>query len=106
MSALDPSRATLAIDSLTAAASERGATLVTTLHQVDVALQRFPRIVGLRAGHLAFDLPASAVTREHLAKLYAQFEHELSEHELSGAPVEDLVSQPIPTPQPAVMHCR
>jgi phosphonate transport system ATP-binding protein len=78
LSALDPSRAAGAIATLTAAARERGATLVATLHQVEVALASFPRIVGLRGGELAFDLPATEVSRERLARLYAQHEHELA----------------------------
>jgi len=77
LSALDPTRARLAIDTLIDAASERRVTLIATLHQVDVAVSRFPRVVGLRDGQLAFDLPAAEVTRERLARLYAQFEHEL-----------------------------
>jgi phosphonate transport system ATP-binding protein len=76
LSSLDPSRAALAIDTLTRAARERGATLVTTLHQVDVAT-RFPRVIGMRDGEIRFDLPAAEVTRERLAALYAQREHEL-----------------------------
>jgi phosphonate transport system ATP-binding protein len=78
LSALDPTRARLAIDALTEAARERGATLIATLHQVDMAVARFPRIIGLRGGALAFDLPAAEVTRDVLARLYAQFEYELS----------------------------
>lgn len=77
LSALDPTRAKLAIGTLTEAARQQGATLIVTLHQVNVAA-RFPRIIGLRDGELAFDLPAAEVTRERLAKLYAQFEHELA----------------------------
>ena len=99
LSSLDPTRAALAIDSLTAAAKERGATLITTLHQVDVAT-RFPRVVGLRNGKLHFDLPAAEVTHARLAELYAQHEHELT----GAAPVQ---ADPPPTPaQPVVMHCR
>jgi len=81
LSALDPTRAAMAIDTLTSAARERGVTLLATLHQVDVAIARFPRIIGLRDGALAFDLPAAEVTRDHLLRLYAQHEHELA-----GAP--------------------
>ena len=81
LSALDPTRAAMAIDTLTGAARERGVTLLATLHQVDVAIARFPRIIGLREGELAFDLPASQVSRDHLLRLYAQHEHELA-----GAP--------------------
>jgi len=99
LSALDPTRATQAIDTLTGAARERGVTLIATLHQVDVAVARFPRIIGLRDGELAFDLPGSAVTRDHLLRLYAQHEHELA-----GAP-----PPPPPeagTPVPRTVVCR
>ncbi|MBW8468066.1 MAG: ATP-binding cassette domain-containing protein [Thiobacillus sp.] len=99
LSALDPARARQAIDTLLAGAREHGATLVTTLHQVEVALEHFPRIVGLRDGALAFDLPAAQVTREHLARLYDQHEDELH----GPAPLD---AAPPPTPQPVVMHCR
>lgn len=78
LSALDPTRARQAIDTLTQAARERGVTLLATLHQVDVAT-RFPRVIGLRDGELAFDLPGSEVSRPLLAQLYAQHEHELTE---------------------------
>lgn len=99
LSSLDPSRAALAIDTLTAAARERGATLITTLHQVDVAT-RFARVIGLRDGELQFDLPAREVTRERLAALYAQHEHELT----GAAPAAD-AALPDAAP-PAVMYCR
>ncbi len=49
LSSLDPSRAVLAIDALTHSARDCSATLITTLHQVDVAT-RFPRVLGLRDG--------------------------------------------------------
>lgn len=77
LSALDPTRSQQAIETLVTMARERGVTLVASLHQVDVALAKFARIVGLRDGALAFDLPAAAVTRELLANLYAQYEDEL-----------------------------
>ncbi|MGS5085929.1 phosphonate ABC transporter ATP-binding protein [Hydrogenophaga sp. A37] len=99
LSALDPSRARQAIHTLLTGARERGATLVTTLHQVEVALEHFPRIVGLRDGALAFDLPAAQVTREHLAALYDQHEDELH----GPAPAD---ARSPPTPPPVVMHCR
>jgi phosphonate transport system ATP-binding protein len=100
LSALDPTRAAGAITTLTAAARERGATLVATLHQVDVALARFARVIGLREGELAFDLPAAQVSRDMLTRLYSQHEHELAEWAppASTAPDEG--------PRPAAMHCR
>ena len=99
LSALDPTRARQAIETLRDAAHSHGATLVATLHQVDVALAHFPRIVGLRDGALAFDLPAAEVTRERLAALYAQHEHELR----GEVPPATLLDE---GPQPVVMHCR
>jgi len=101
LSALDPARSRLAIATLVDGAAERGVTLVATLHQVDVALAQFPRIVGLRDGALAFDLPAAQVTRERLARLYDQHEHELR----GDVPATPLDTPPA-APQPAVMHCR
>ena len=99
LSALDPTRARQAVETLQAAAHEHGATLVATLHQVDVALARFVRIVGLRDGELVFDLPARQVGPDLLARLYAQHEHELR-----GAPsVSDDAPQPA---APVVTPCR
>jgi len=100
LSALDPTRSKQAVAALQDGARERGVTLVATLHQVDVALAHFPRIVGLRDGQLAFDLPAAEVTQDRLARLYDQFEHELR----GEVPV--VVVEPKAQPQPAVMHCR
>src|SRR5256885_16841780 len=51
-------------------AAARGATLVASLHAVDLALACFARIVGIRDGAIAFDLPAAEVTQEHLRTLY------------------------------------
>lgn len=101
LSALDPTRSRQAVSTLLTGARERGVTLVATLHQVDVALAHFPRVVGMRDGAVAFDLPAAQVTPERLARLYAQFEHELR-----GEPPVTAVSAPVPAPQPVVMHCR
>jgi len=41
------------------------------LHAVDLALQCFDRIVGLRDGKMVFDLPAHQVTPAMLKDLYA-----------------------------------
>ena len=84
LSALDPSRSEQAIQTLTRNASERGATLVATLHHVEMALANFPRIVGLRNGELAFDLPSAQVNTQLLHSLYAQKLDELT----GPAPVE------------------
>lgn len=99
LSALDPSRAQQAIDTLTATAKERNATLVTTLHHVEMALANFPRIIGLRDGVVAFDLPAKQVTKEVLYQLYEQHLHELD------GPATEVPSLPVEA-SPVVMLCR
>jgi phosphonate transport system ATP-binding protein len=100
LSALDPARAVQAIHTLTQVAREKGATLVATLHHVEMALQHFPRIIGMRDGEVAFDLPAAQVTPQRLQELYAQHLHELT----GPAPdVQDVTAAPA---LPAVMHCR
>lgn len=71
VSALDPALADEAVKQLMLQADETGATLVASLHAVDLALHWFPRIVGMRGGELVFDLPSHAVTRDMLAELYA-----------------------------------
>jgi phosphonate transport system ATP-binding protein len=100
LSALDPTRARQAIESLLAHAKEHAITLITSLHQVDVATSQFPRVIGLRAGKLVFDLPSSEVSKELLADLYSQHEHELDQN----TPV--ILDSP---PEPAlvkIIHCR
>lgn len=99
LSALDPTRGQQALAALSQVARERGATLVCTLHHVEMALQHFPRIVGLRDGELAFDLPAADVTAERLQALYARHLHELT----GPALADDL---PVDASPPVVMHCR
>ncbi len=71
VSSLDPTLADLALSALVDKATRQGATLVASLHAVDLALKWFPRIVGMRDGRVAFDLPAGEVTAERLHALYA-----------------------------------
>ncbi|MGH8784489.1 MAG: phosphonate ABC transporter ATP-binding protein [Cupriavidus necator] len=71
VSAMDPVLANLTLGELCKEAATRTATLVASLHAVDLALRWFPRIVGLRSGAIAFDLPAERVTDVLLRELYA-----------------------------------
>jgi phosphonate transport system ATP-binding protein len=100
LSALDPTRGQQAMETLTGSARERGATLVTTMHHVEMALQHFPRIIGLRDGELVFDLPSANVTPQRLRALYDQHLDELS------ATTPPPSSEPLTAPAPVVMHCR
>ena len=70
LSALDPTLAEQTLDVLIATATARGATLVCSLHQVELALARFPRVIGLRDGSVVFDRPPARISREDIARLY------------------------------------
>jgi phosphonate transport system ATP-binding protein len=106
LSALDPTRSTQAIEVLTAQARQRQATLVCTLHQVERALKNFSRIIGLRDGEVAFDLPAARVSEQSLKTLYAQHEDELFGSAQLGNPVNEFPPMHAASAAPAVMHCR
>ncbi len=71
VSALDPALALATVRLLAGEAEARGATLVTSLHAVDLALACFPRIVGVKAGRIAFDRPVEAVDDVLLRDLYS-----------------------------------
>ena len=71
VSALDPALALATVQLLVEDARARGATLVASLHAVDLALGCFARIVGIKAGRIAFDLPAQQVSEAQLQALYA-----------------------------------
>ncbi len=100
LSALDPTRSEQAMQALTQAARDQGATLVCTLHQVPMALKHFSRVIGLRDGEVAFDLDANQVTPERLQQLYANKLDELT------APTSIDIDSAIATQGPAIMHCR
>lgn len=71
LSALDPTLARRALDALDALAESRRATLVCSLHQVELALARFPRVVGLRDGQVLYDRAAARIGPADIAQLYA-----------------------------------
>ena len=71
LSALDPVRAARALQVLRQQATQRGVTLVVSMHQVEMALANFPRVVGLRDGSVRFDSRACEVSSEQLHVLYA-----------------------------------
>jgi phosphonate transport system ATP-binding protein len=75
LSALDPTLALKTLATLQQEATSRNATLVCSLHQVDLALKHFPRIVGLRDGRVVFDAPRAEVTEAMIAELYRNAKH-------------------------------
>ncbi|MCQ4259138.1 phosphonate ABC transporter ATP-binding protein [Stutzerimonas stutzeri] len=83
VSAMDPVLASHSLGVLTRDASQRQATLLASLHAVDLALEHFPRVIGVRAGRILFDKAADQLGRDELDALYAN-------EQLSGEP------QPLP----------
>jgi phosphonate transport system ATP-binding protein len=71
VSAMDPALADLTVSQLHREAEHRGVTLVASLHAVDVALRWFPRVIGLKAGEIVFDLAPARVSEAVLRDLYA-----------------------------------
>lgn len=70
LSALDPALAQQTLAVLQREAAARKATLVCSLHQVELALAHFPRIVGVRGGRIVFDAPREAVSDAMIDALY------------------------------------
>lgn len=70
VSSLDPTRAAEILGLLTEAARARGATILFSSHQPDLARRFAQRIVGLRAGRIAFDVPTSELSEAATADLY------------------------------------
>jgi len=100
LSALDPVLAGQVIGVLREEAARRGITLLCSLHQIDLARQHFPRLVGLRAGAVVFDQSAASLQQEQVDALYA-----------AGAPAPATPGEPgtagpdLPAP-PVALHCR
>lgn len=71
IASLDPERGKAVVDLLTGLSRTAGTTLVVSLHDVGIALDRFDRVLGLRAGRLVLDLPAAEVTSGLLADTFS-----------------------------------
>ncbi len=70
VSSVDPARARDTVKLLTEISSEQGLTLCMSLHNLDLARDYFPRLVGLRNGKIAFDAPVGEVDPDEFQRLY------------------------------------
>jgi phosphonate transport system ATP-binding protein len=70
VAAVDPARARSIIELLVSVAAERGLTLIVSLHDLALARDLFPRIVGLRSSRLVFDRPTADLDEGTIADLY------------------------------------
>jgi phosphonate transport system ATP-binding protein len=70
VASLDPEAAEEVMTTLRRLAVEEGLGVVVVLHQPDLATRYAHRIVGMRAGRVAFDTPAAATDPAAVAALY------------------------------------
>lgn len=71
VSSVDPSLASAIVKLLVEISEHTGKTLLVNLHSVDLALEFFPRIVGMRNGATLFDLSPDRITDDLLEDLYS-----------------------------------
>jgi phosphonate transport system ATP-binding protein len=55
---------------MTGLARQREVTLVASFHQVELALEFFPRVIGLREGKVFFDAAPKDIRQEDVAALF------------------------------------
>ena len=70
VSAVDPARARDVLDLLVRLCEEEGLTLLVSMHQLELAQDYFPRVVGLKAGRIVFDGEGSSLREEEVADLF------------------------------------
>ncbi|MCB1647231.1 MAG: phosphonate ABC transporter ATP-binding protein [Pseudomonadales bacterium] len=69
---LDPRTSRQIMRLLTSICSEKGLSAIINIHDVALAKQFVPRIIGLRAGRIIFDGPPEALTDEQLTAIYGE----------------------------------
>tara|TARA_R110000751_G_scaffold288076_4_gene393350 strand:- start:208713 stop:209540 length:828 start_codon:yes stop_codon:yes gene_type:complete len=79
IASLDPMNAKIVMDSLRSINEEEGITVITNLHTLDTARSYCERVIGMFAGEVVFDGPASELTRAAVKMIYGADGDELSE---------------------------
>ncbi len=70
VSSVDPARARDTVALLTRISREEGLTLCMSIHNLDLAREFFPRVVGLRRGRVVIDAAFDDIDDEQFTKLY------------------------------------
>ncbi len=70
VSSVDPARARDTVKLLADISREQQITLCVSLHNLDLAREFFPRLIGLRGGRVAFDRPTADLTDDDFRALY------------------------------------
>ncbi len=77
VSAVDPARARSLVTLLSEISAEKNISVIMSIHNTDIATAMFPRIIGLKSGHLAFD--TASPTEEAMADLYLIPDQQITE---------------------------
>ena len=88
IASLDPRNTRIVMDALQRINRHYGITVLCNLHSLDLARSYCDRLVGLAAGRLAFDGPASAFTPAAARDLYGMEADEVLDAPPSTSPVE------------------
>ena len=70
VSSVDPARARDTVALLTRIAREEGITLCVSLHNLELAREFFPRLIGMRHGQVVFDCSTDELADTHFDDLY------------------------------------
>lgn len=71
VSSLDPARAEAILHLITSLAKKRGASVIFTSHQPELAIQFSDRVLGLQDGRVVFDQSAKTIGKSQIQALYA-----------------------------------
>jgi phosphonate transport system ATP-binding protein len=71
VASVDPARGRALLELMTELARERDLTLIASLHDLDLARDLFPRLVGLREGRVVIDAAPGEVAADAFEELYA-----------------------------------
>lgn len=71
VASVDPTRSRDLLSLMTELAAEEGWTLVVSIHDLALAREFFPRVVGLRNGEVYFDGPVTDLTPQMVTELYS-----------------------------------
>ncbi len=77
IASLDPSSAKIIMDHLQDINQNMHITVILNLHQVDVATKYAQRIIGITAGHIVYDGPASELDKRIIHEIYQSSEGDL-----------------------------
>ncbi len=79
VSAVDPARARSMVQLLNKIASENKLTLIMSIHNIELAQEFFPRVIGLRGGEISYDGTNSQLDPAALERIYKLNTDELSQ---------------------------